>query len=123
MVLANIRHLPRRAADSREPLKLRRVLDYLDEYRYATRDHAQFLTLWDTSARIWGIQALDLGDFDRETGTVKFINWAESESRMKNGHNGERMNVLDRKTVSVLRDFIREHRYNSDDYFGRQPLF
>lgn len=99
------------------------IIDHLDTYRYATRDHALFLTLWDTGARISGLRALDLDDFDPGDGTVKFISRPESETRLKNGQNGERMNVLDESTVDVLRDYIREHRKPRADDFGRKPLF
>jgi len=99
------------------------ILDHLDQYRYATREHALFLTLWDTGARISGLRALDLDDFDADDGTVMFISRPESETRLKNGQNGERMNVLDGKTVDVLRDYIREHRKKRTDDFGREPLF
>jgi len=99
------------------------ILDHLEKYRYATRDHALFLTLWDTGARISGLQALDLDDFDPEDGTVTFVSRPESETRLKNGQSGERMNVLDEETVDVLRDYIREHRKKRTDDFGREPLF
>jgi len=99
------------------------ILEHLEKFRYATRDHALFLTLWDTGARISGLRALDLDDFEAEDGTVKFISRPESETRLKNGQNGERMNVLDEATVDVLRDYIREHRKPREDDFGRSPLF
>jgi len=98
------------------------ILDYLEKFRYATRDHALFLTLWDTGARISGIQALDLDDFDPKEGTVTFVNRPESETRLKNGQSGERMNVLAEDTVEVLQDYIREHRKSRTDEFGREPL-
>jgi site-specific recombinase XerD len=99
------------------------ILDHLDRFRYATRDHALFITMWDTGARISGLRALDLGDFDAEDGTVRFVSREGSGSRLKNGVSGERLNVLDEKTVEVLRDYVREHRKDREDEFGRSPLF
>ncbi|WP_284013189.1 tyrosine-type recombinase/integrase [Halobaculum litoreum] len=99
------------------------ILDHLDRFRYATRDHALFITMWDTGARISGLQALDLDDFDAEDGTVRFVSREESETRLKNGLTGERLNVLNEKTVEVLRHYIREHRRDVEDDFGRKPLF
>ncbi|WP_284013237.1 site-specific integrase [Halobaculum litoreum] len=77
------------------------ILDHLDRFRYATRDHALFITMWDTGARISGLQALDLDDFDAEDGTVRFVSREESETRLKNGLTGERLNVLNEKTVEA----------------------
>jgi len=99
------------------------ILDYLDKYRYATRDHALFLTLWDTGARLSGIRALDVGDFDPDDGTVTFISRTESGTRLKNGQNGERMNVLNEQTVTVLQDYKRQNRIEKEDEYGRSPLF
>ncbi|WP_435147680.1 tyrosine-type recombinase/integrase [Halobaculum sp. P14] len=99
------------------------ILDHLDKFRYATRDHALFITMWDTGARISGLRALDVGDFDVEDGTVRFVSREESGTRLKNGVSGERLNVLNEKTVTVLRDYIREHRMDREDDYGRSPLF
>jgi len=103
--------------------RIHAILDHLDSYHYATRKHALFLTLWDTGCRLSGIQALDLRDFDRDDQTVKFISRPESDTRLKNGQSGERMNVLNEKTAEVLQDYIREHRKDRPDDYGRDPLF
>jgi site-specific recombinase XerD len=98
------------------------ILDDLEKYHYASRDHALFLLLWDTAARISGIRALDLEDFDEDDGTVRFLSRPGSDTRLKNGQTGERMNVLDTTTVDVLRDYIRKNRKSKTDDFGRSPL-
>ncbi len=103
--------------------RIHAILDHLDDYHYATRKHALFLTLWDTGCRISGIQALDLRDFDAEDQTLTFISRPESGTRLKNGQSGERMNVVNEKTAEVLRDYIREHRNDRTDDYGRSPLF
>ncbi|AZH26853.1 tyrosine-type recombinase/integrase [Haloplanus aerogenes] len=99
------------------------ILDYLDDYHYASRDHALFILLWDTGARISGVRALDVDDFDPAERTVTFRNRPESDTRLKNGASSERMNVLSERTVDVLSDYIRNKRSAKTDDYGREPLF
>jgi integrase len=98
------------------------IIEYLDRYKKASREHALFLLLWDTGARISGIRGLDLEDFDPDGGTVTFRNRPESETRLKNGQGSERMNLLDEDTVDVLTSYVRLHRKDRTDEFGREPL-
>lgn len=98
------------------------ILDYLDEFQKASREHALFLLLWDTGARISRLQSLDLGDFDPEQGTVTFRNRPDSGTRLKNGQSSERMNILSKDTVRVLVAYIRHNRRDRTDEYGRKPL-
>ncbi|WP_187347730.1 tyrosine-type recombinase/integrase [Haloplanus rubicundus] len=98
------------------------IIDYLDEYHKASREHALFLLLWDTGCRISGLRALDLEDFDVGQGTVTFRSRPESDTRLKNGQSSERINVLDESTVDVVASYIRLHRNDRTDDYGREPL-
>jgi site-specific recombinase XerD len=98
------------------------IIDHLDEYRKASRDHALFLLLWDTGCRISGLRALDVGDFDASDGTVTFRNRPESGTRLKSGQSSERINVLDEETVDVVAAYVRLHRKDRTDDYGREPL-
>lgn len=99
------------------------IIDYLEEYQKASRRHALFLLMWDTGARISGLRALDLDDFDPVEGTVTFRNRPESGTRLKNGQSSERMNILDEDTVDVVSEYVHLHRKNRTDDYGREPLF
>ncbi|WP_327051137.1 hypothetical protein [Halomicrococcus gelatinilyticus] len=48
------------------------ILDFLREYRYASKEHVTLLLMWRTSARRGGIRALDLEDFDADDRAVCF---------------------------------------------------
>ncbi|QGX95913.1 site-specific integrase [Haloplanus rallus] len=98
------------------------IIEYLDEYRKASREHALFLLLWDTGCRISGLRALDVGDFDAEDGTVTFRSRPDSGTRLKNGAASERINVLDEATVEIVDAYVRLHRLDRTDDYGREPL-
>jgi len=98
------------------------IMAYLDEYRKASREHALFALLWDTGCRISGLRALDLGDFDAENRTVTFRSRPDSGTRLKSGQASERMNVLDESTVDVVASYVRLHRNDRTDEYGRDPL-
>jgi site-specific recombinase XerD len=98
------------------------ILEHLDKYQRASREHALFALLWDTGCRISGLRALDVGDFDAEDGTVTFRSRPDSGTRLKNGQSSERINVLDEETVDVVASYVRLHRNDRTDEFGREPL-
>jgi len=98
------------------------IIEYLDEYHKASREHALFALLWDTGCRISGLRALDVEDFDAAEGTVTFRNRPESGTRLKNGQSSERINVLDPETVDIVAAYVRLHRNDRTDDYGREPL-
>jgi len=98
------------------------IIDYLAEYQKASREHALFVLLWDTGCRISGLRALDVDDFDAEEQTVTFRSRPESGTRLKNGAASERINVLDADTAAVVDAYVRLHRNDRTDDYGREPL-
>jgi len=98
------------------------ILEYLDKYQRASRDHALFALLWDTGCRISGLRALDLDDFDAEDETVTFRSRPDSGTRLKNGQASERINLLDEETADIVAAYIRLHRNDRRDEYGREPL-
>jgi integrase len=98
------------------------ILDHLDKFHYATRDHAMMLLMWDTGGRISDLRAVDVDDFDPDARTVTFQNRPMSDTRLKNGDSSERMNVIDEETVDVLQDYRQVHRKEKTDDYGRTPL-
>ena len=102
------------------------LLDYLDTYHYATRQHALFALVWHTAKRIGGLRALDLDDLaldDPEQPHVELRHRRDTDTPLKNGNDGERDVGLKSWCVSILRDYIDERRNDVTDDHGRDPLF
>ncbi|MBV0925031.1 site-specific integrase [Halomicroarcula limicola] len=127
------------------------IIENLDRYRYASRDHVLTLLLWRTTARIGTIRSLDLEDVyldeaDRERlreelesggyanhviesilaeASLPFLylrHRPESETPLKNQEGGERIINIAEWVADVLRDFIRVNRDDVTDEYGREPL-
>lgn len=128
-----------------------KVLDDLDRYRYASRQHVIFLLLWRTTARVGTLYALDLNDFyhteeDRQRlreelesegfaphvvdsilDDVEFPllyprHSPEDDTPLKNQKGGERVINLAGWVGDVLEDYIRVNRDDVRDDDGRRPL-
>ena len=99
-----------------------RILDYLDTFEYATREHAMMLLLWRTGCRISGLRALDVKDFDAEGQALAAITRPNQGTRLKNGARGERLIALADETIDVLQSYIKRRRISNRDEFGRRPL-
>ncbi|WP_188148072.1 site-specific integrase [Haloferax sp. AS1] len=98
-----------------------RILETLDRYHYATKLHAFFILGWRSSARISSLRALDLEDFSPGEQYVYFRERDSTE--LKNGVLGERPVALSEETTEVLSDYIKHHRIDNTDQFGREPFF
>ncbi|WP_206042056.1 tyrosine-type recombinase/integrase [Haloarcula argentinensis] len=103
--------------------KAEKILEYLEVYEYATRQHALFQFLWHTGCRISGAVSLDLCDYDPQQNHVKFRDRGETGTALKNGGQGERNVTLSENVIEVLNDYIAARREEVDDKHGRQPLF
>jgi len=127
------------------------ILENLDNYRHASRDHVLALLMWRTTLRAGALQSLDLedlylseDDMERirdelaqeypmyvvdqilEDVEVPFI-WPRNRpaegTRLKNGEGGERAINLTPWVGDVVQDYIRVNRPDIDDEHGREPLF
>ena len=99
------------------------IIDFLDQYYYASLNHVLVLLLWQTGARISGMHSLDVGDVDLEEETISIQHRPDQGTRLKNGPDGERIVALPEGTVSVLDDYINVKREPVTDEYGREPLF
>lgn len=127
------------------------ILDQLDTYRYASREHVLMLLLWRTTARIGTIRSLDLNDVFLDDDDQQRLR-AELESEgyaphvvenildeaslpflyprhredsgtpLKNKHGGSRVINIADWVADVLRDYIRVNRADASDEWGRKPL-
>lgn len=128
------------------------ILENLERYRYASREHVLFLLLWRTTMRIGAIYSLDLQDlyFDeedidrirtrlREEGGHEaevveeileeseppFIvprHRPETGTPLKNGGSGERLINVTEAVAEVIREYVRVNRDDVVDEDGRSPL-
>lgn len=127
------------------------ILDDLNKYRYASRDHVLFLLLWRTTARLGTIRSLDLNDVYlteddlarvrtdlKEAGyldevietiladiDVPFL-WPhhrpEADTPLKNEIGGERAINLADWVGDTLESYINVNRPDVEDEHGRKPL-
>lgn len=103
-----------------------RTLRYLKKYKYASRQHAVFYTLWHTSCRASGAIALDLQDLELNPegeAVLKFRDRKSQGTPLKNGPGGERNVTIKEGLRDVLVDYIEGRREGATDEFDRDPLF
>lgn len=90
---------------------------------YGTKWHALLEVAWHTGARLGGLQALDLDDYDREALALEFRHRPKTGTPLKNKLKGERDVGILPKISEVLGTYIEEHRHDRRDEHGRVPLF
>lgn len=106
-----------------EPERAMAILDFLGRFEYASRDHALFAFATHTSARLGGLRAPDLEDYDRDARCVEIRHRPETDTPLKNGEDGERDVSLSEGMCEVLDDYIEFRREDVEDVHGRRPLF
>lgn len=104
------------------------AVSLLNHYRdtpsvYGTAEHAFLEVAWHTGARIGGIRALDLEDFDPDRQYLDFRHRPETGTRLKNGYDGERAVAINENVCDVLGFYIERERWDKADDHGRKPLF
>jgi len=72
-----------------DPERVADLLEHMDEFRYASRDHVVLLLMFHTGCRVGALHALDLDDFHREGRFLEFVHRPPSTA-LKNGKKGER---------------------------------
>ncbi|WIV68434.1 tyrosine-type recombinase/integrase [Natrialbaceae archaeon AArc-T1-2] len=128
--LAEKVHVPDVPEDeqSRETkLDAERAIQLLQHYRssdrYGSKYHALLEVAWNTGARLGGIRALDLRDFDAGEQSIEFAHRPETDTPLKNKLNGERIVGIDEPVAKSVSAYIRTNRADRHDEYGRQPLF
>ncbi|MFC3478743.1 site-specific integrase [Halobacterium litoreum] len=106
------------------PERIPPILDYLDRYEYASRDHVVVLVLWHTGARLGGVRSLDLRDLDLDSNSpaIEFHHRPDTDTPLKNDEASERHNRINAGVAQVLEDFIEGPRREITDDYGRRPL-
>ena len=106
------------------PERVPPILDYLNNYEYASRDHVLWALVWHTGARVGGIRALDLKDVELngdEPG-LSYRHRPGTGTPLKNDEQGERYNRISRHVTEILRDYIDGPRKDVTDEHGRSSL-
>lgn len=91
--------------------------------KYGKQRHAYLEVLWHTGARMGGVSALDLRDFDPDQQSLEFRHRPETDTPLKNKSEGERIVGVPEAVVDVLDEYINRNRIEKRDDHGRQPLF
>jgi site-specific recombinase XerD len=105
-----------------EPERARSVLEYLETYQYASRDHVVFLILWATGMRRGALRALDVGDFKPHEQALELVHRKETGTPLKNKGASERLIALSSDECEVIEDYIARNREDVTDDHGREPL-
>ncbi|WP_281196128.1 site-specific integrase [Halorubrum sp. F4] len=99
------------------------MLEYLEKFRYASREHAILSLLWHTGIRLGTLRAFDVADFDRDDRCLDVRHRPDEGTPLKNGLGAERSIAIGEYHVDVLEDYIDYNRPDVTDEFGRRPLF
>jgi site-specific recombinase XerD len=89
---------------------------------FGTREHVTLTLVWFTGARLGGLRALDLEDYDSDEQHVRFLHRPNEDTPLKNGRDGERWVGLPEHVCDALDYYIEENRHDVFDDYGRQPL-
>lgn len=125
-------HIPRASPDERvreEKLETDDARRLLFHFRnrtnglYGTKWHAILEVAWHTGARIGGLRALDLQDFDAKDRVLEFRHRPKTDTPLKNKLNGERDVGILPEVADAVQTYVGEHRHNHNDQYGRAPLF
>lgn len=100
------------------------VLEFLERFHYASRDHVVMSLLALTGGRLGDVRALDLCDVDRDSDPprLEFYHRPELGTPLKNNKEGERYVALSEKGLRILDDYLDKHRDKVEDEYGRKPL-
>jgi site-specific recombinase XerD len=98
------------------------ILDYLERYQYAGRDHIIVALFWHTGIRLGTLRALDVNDVDLETGALRIRHRPDTGTPLKNKQKAERHIAIGDYYVEVLEEYIDHRRHEITDDHGRKPL-
>ncbi|WP_256403691.1 tyrosine-type recombinase/integrase [Halorubrum salinum] len=99
------------------------MLTYLEQFRYASREHAILSILWHTGIRLGTLRSFDVDDLDTDERCLDICHRPDQGTPLKNGSAAERSIALGEYDVGVLQDYIEYNRPDVTDEYGREPLF
>jgi len=98
------------------------ILEYLDRYQYAHRDHVIMRLLWRAALRVGSLHSLDVDDYYADVKQLEIAHRPDEGTPIKKAHNGERRISLNDKTCAVIEDYVENRRYDVTDEYQRKPL-
>jgi len=98
------------------------ILEYLDRFEYASRNHVIMGILWHTGIRLGSLRAFDVDDFDTDARCLDLRHRPDTGTPLKNGEAAERSIAIGDYYMEVIQDYIRHHRRDVKDEHGRNPL-
>ena len=102
--------------------RAKELLEYLERFEYASRDHVIISILWHTGIRLGSLRAFDVEDFSKENQYLRLRHRPESGTPLKNGRAAERSIAIGEFYANVLQDYIDNNRHEVTDDHGRDPL-
>lgn len=108
--------------DMMEPERALKILEYLEQFEYASRDHTMFRLLFRTGVRTGGLRTLNLSDYHSDEQFIEVKHRPEKDTPLKNNTSGERPIYLNPMTCQILDDYIKHHRIEKKDDYGQKPL-
>ncbi len=98
------------------------ILDYLEKFEYATREHVTWVLFAATGRRPSDLRSLDCSDvhLDCDEAYIEFKH-REEETRLKNGNKSENTVYLNEAAANVVRDYMETQRIDIEEG-GRSPL-
>ena len=98
------------------------ILDHLERFSYASRDHVVCAILWHTGIRLGSLRAFDVSDFDADAKCLDLRHRPESGTPLKNKQAAERSIAVGPHYCGVIEDYIKHNRQKVVDDHRRKPL-
>lgn len=98
------------------------ILDHLDQYEYASRQHLIFALLWHTGIRLGTLRAFDVDDWHPDEQLLDVRHRPETDTPLKNGEVAERVIAVGDYYAGVIADYLDHDRDGVTDDAGRSPL-
>lgn len=90
---------------------------------YGQPRHVMLEVAWHVGARVGGYRALDRDDADLEERVLSFRHRPSTDTRLKNGADGERDVAIPPAVADALEIYVERERPRVRDDHGRDPLF
>lgn len=101
----------------------KRILEWLDQYRYATPQHITLTLMWRCLLRRGGVVALDRTDYDADDQYLTVRHRPETDTPLKKKEEGQRDIALRPGTAALLDDYLdSSDRWDVEDPHGRESL-
>lgn len=98
------------------------ILDHLDRFEHASRDHVVTLLIWHCLLRRGSVRAIDVNDVDFDEHIIDINHRPNSDTPLKNKKRGERAVAITPDVAEVLRHHVDSVRHDFTDAHGREPL-